>query len=247
MGTVRRRRSLAPGRSHSASPWSVMSLVYVLASPVDGNVRYVGQTKRAPITRLNQHIAKAHENTRCHSSAWIRGLLNSGVSPVMVTVQDQLTPELADELEEFLIFTYRDKGISLVNAAPGGMSRQGWKHSEEYKQRRSELYSGSNHPRYGKKTSQEQIDRANATRKVTLLGKSHPMLGRKHSEEARSKMRAARALQVISSESRAKRSESLRKRRESPDWNAKPFLGRKHTPEAIAKMRAAKAKKTDDV
>lgn len=60
-----------------------MKIVYGLADPRDGVVRYVGATRQILKRRLAQHVKTTRSDPR---SLWIRGLLSEGVTPVIVVL-----------------------------------------------------------------------------------------------------------------------------------------------------------------
>lgn len=102
---------------------------------------------------------------------------------------EELTEEEAKLLEQMYIALYdttnREKGY---NVTLGGESASGYHHTEEFKQRQSERYSGEGNPNYGKHMSEE------SKRKISEANKGHGnygntnWLGKYHSEETKNKM-----------------------------------------------------------
>lgn len=72
--------------------------VYHLIDPNTKQVRYVGKS-RNPRARLASHIVEAKESQSTAKKVWIRGLLDVGMSPVLVIVAEYDT-EAAGRIRE---------------------------------------------------------------------------------------------------------------------------------------------------
>ena len=59
--------------------------IYHLVDPKTRAVRYVGMTGR-PKSRLAGHIAESKARQNTEKKAWIKGLLDEGLAPVMAVV-----------------------------------------------------------------------------------------------------------------------------------------------------------------
>ena len=95
--------------------------------------------------------------------------------------------ETADDMERFAIAKERAIGKAEYNLANGGEGLSGYKHSEEYKRKKSEQTKGENNPNYGKRHSEETKKKISEARKK-YVGKNHPMYGKHHSEETKKKI-----------------------------------------------------------
>ncbi len=113
----------------------------------------------------------------------------------------------AFEHEKFLISCFKELGHKLVNMTDGGEGSSGLVHSGETKDKLSILNSGSNHPRYGKKQSKEEI----LKRSKSISGENHCMYGKSHKKETLEKMSKSHTGKIHSIESREKRGKSISK------------------------------------
>src|SRR5690606_5661524 len=99
---------------------------------------------------------------------------------------------------------FRAMGANLLNIAPGGETRVGYRHSEETKAKWRRERRGENAPMYGKRRTDAQKE---VFREIGLRlwqERPHPNLGKKRSPETIEKIRAARTGQKMSAEARAR-------------------------------------------
>jgi hypothetical protein len=109
-----------------------MSLIYTLADPRTGEIRYVGKTDRPTSVRLSQHVNDA-KRVGTHRSNWVRSLLNAGIRPVLEAVEE--VPKSEWEFwEQHWIQQFKGWGFDLVNTHKGGTGGT-IAHSEETKRR----------------------------------------------------------------------------------------------------------------
>jgi hypothetical protein len=113
------------------------------------------------------------------------------------------TEQKAFDHEKLLISCFKDMGYDLANKSDGGEGNSGWKHTEEFKKKSSELRKGKTSPKKGYKTSEE-------TKKKLSLSQ----LGRVKSSEERKKISEANRRRIISFETRLKLSIAAKKREE---------------------------------
>lgn len=96
------------------------TVIYSLAHPVTGRLRYVGKTVVNLKTRLNGHIYKARSSrTRTPVGQWIRQILNKGLKPII----EQLAIAVGESwqaAERRWIETLRERGARLLNLHAGG-------------------------------------------------------------------------------------------------------------------------------
>lgn len=120
-----------------------MSLIYTLADPRTGEIRYVGKTDRDPAVRVAQHVNDA-KNKRTHRGNWVRSLLNAGVRPVFEAVEE--VPKKEWEFwEQHWIQQFKGWGFDLVNTHKGGTGGT-IAHSEETKRRIGDANRGKSMP-----------------------------------------------------------------------------------------------------
>lgn len=87
------------------------SYIYVLYSPLDMEVRYVGKSAR-PATRYTGYITKVRENRRLAN--WIESLRGQGVYPVMEIVA-VCSSDVALEVEKSFIAAANFPGKDIFN------------------------------------------------------------------------------------------------------------------------------------
>ncbi len=184
-------------------------VVYALIDPATGQVRYVGETKRSISVRLSQHLRAAAEKTTPPVNAWLRGL---GCKPEVSELEVYGSEAEMHEGEAFWIGYLRAVGASLLNLAPGGSTRTGYRHSEETKQRWREERRGERAGNYGKRRTEEQKAMFREITRQRWQERPHPMLGKPRPPETVEKMRAARVGRPISEEHRAALAEGSRRR-----------------------------------
>jgi len=149
---------------------------------------------------------------------------------------ENITEELALELEKELIKELREQGVPLVNYTDGGDGVSGYKHtnearakmsekktgvklepfSEEHKQKMSKAAMGDNNPMYGKEITDEHRARLIVSAKAKVFSPEHrtnlskALIGRKFSAETRKKIGEAFKGKKLSEEHKQKISESLK-------------------------------------
>lgn len=100
---------------------------YVLRSPIDGEVRYVGKTVEGINKRLNRHI----NNGKGHVGNWVRALIKEGLKPIIEHIGKCSEKDNWQEIEKILISEYREYGYNLCNLCDGGFGASGFKRDEE--------------------------------------------------------------------------------------------------------------------
>lgn len=147
--------------------------IYSLEDPNTKEIRYIGKTIQKIEKRLIAHIyeSKHRKNHKCN---WINKLNKKGENPI-IKIIDIVSENDWEFWEMYWIEQFLAWGFNLVNETPGG---EGYRHSEETKQKIRLANSGENHYFYGKnhtKSSKEKISES-------LKGNSHAK-GFKHSIE----------------------------------------------------------------
>jgi hypothetical protein len=188
-----------------------LSYVYTLVDPRNNLPFYVGKGSGE---RCNAHFieAKYYVKRKTPKLNKIRKLMRLGMEPIVVKVEQNVSDEQALDLECLLIAEMRNLGFALTNMTDGGDGAQGYKHTEEHKQKMSELQKGRvfseetkqrmRKPKseQGRKniaearitTSYRPSNEAKKKTSETLKGRPSPMQGRTHTAESRAKMSAQR-------------------------------------------------------
>jgi hypothetical protein len=204
--------------------------IYVLIDPRDNQIRYVGQTKSPPATRLCHHICLAKKGCQYYSARWIRELLRHDLKPLVQLIEVTDRP---DEREAYWIVYYRSQGARLTNYAAGGPTTRGTKHGPLSPQMRAKLSlihtgkpkSPEARANMRKPKSPEAIRNMSAAQKGRKKGPpseehrrklSAALKGRKKSPEHIAKYSAAQKGKFIPDELRARWSASQKGRPAPP-------------------------------
>jgi hypothetical protein len=117
------------------------SYVYTLMDPRNNLPFYVGKGSGE---RCNAHVVEAKYYVKRKSPKLnkIRKLMRLGMEPIVIKLEENVSDKQALDLECLLIAEMRDLGFALTNMTDGGDGAQGYKHTEEHKQRMSELQKG---------------------------------------------------------------------------------------------------------
>lgn len=95
-----------------------MFQIYALADPSTHKIRYVGHTRNA-MRRWVQHISETPTGITTPKQEWIGNLIERGLSPVMVVLQECETKREAEELETRWIKSADGLGWNLTNSTRG--------------------------------------------------------------------------------------------------------------------------------
>lgn len=194
-------------------PW----IIYTLADPRNGEVRYVGMTFRRD-RRFIEHLSKARRGGKTHRDCWIRSLLSIGLSPTVEIIAEG-RGEGWQKAERIWISAYRETD-RLVNHTDGGDGTPGCIPS----------------------TATREIWSRNRKGVPYAPGRIPGMKGKHHTPETRAKIAGAWTGRKHSPESKAKMS-AARKGKPIPDHVREALVaartGCKLTPEHRAKIAAA--------
>ncbi len=185
-------------------------VVYALIDPKTREWRYIGKTKKPLSRRLLEHLNAARRGGHLYVYRWIRSLESA---PGALEVERCGSPEELAAAEVEWIAEARRLGVRLTNATDGGEGISGWAHSAET---RARISASKKNP------SEETRALIRAARKdQTNSPENSPeirarirasQVGRKHSEETKEKQSAAHRGKVFSASTRAKMSESAKRR-----------------------------------
>lgn len=213
--------------------------IYAISDPRDGNIRYVGQTCRAPNQRLNGHLVDARRGASSHRNDWLRSVMRDGHRPVLNVISWREGQNAADERERFWIAAFRSQGFDLTNAAEGGSVNSGWHHSQEQRDKWRRERRSNKHPMFGK-THSDEVKKASSERMKRIIEeRGHPRSGTKHSEETRAKIKAAVAFRRVP---RQRIIPEIVRHMQSVNASL-AHTGRKHSEATRKKMRIAALKR----
>lgn len=107
------------------------TLIYTLADPDTGEVRYIGKTVKSLATRLSAHI-HSYKRERNHRVHWIKSIVLSGKKPAIAYL-DNCPWDESQELERYWIQQFTCWGFNLVNSSLGGEGTLGTSMSDSVK------------------------------------------------------------------------------------------------------------------
>lgn len=187
------------------------SYVYTLIDPRNNLPFYVGKGSGE---RCNAHVVEAKYYVKRKSLKLnkIRKLMRLGMEPIVFKVEENVSDKQALDLECLLIAEMRDLGFALTNMTDGGDGAQGYKHTEDHKQKMREKFKGriitEEHRQAMCKPKSEQGRKNIAEARLTtnyrpseetkkktseaLKGRPSPMQGCIQTDEAKAKMSAWR-------------------------------------------------------
>jgi hypothetical protein len=214
----------------------MLVVIYTLADPETGEVRYVGKTNNER-KRMGDHII---DKPKTHKGYWIRSLLARGLVPKMERLEEFPNSDDCDwqEAERFWISYLRFIGCNLCNLETGGMG--GKRSSPETREKMSRATKGIKrgpHPEEHK----QKIGDAHRGKKhhpdwCANNGAAHK--GMKHSEETKKAIAKKMSERVLTPEHKSKIG-AAHKGKVPPPGSHCHQKGWTHTAEAKAKMSAA--------
>lgn len=124
------------------------SYLYTLNCPFTKQIKYVGVSIQ-PKKRFNTHLSKARKSTSTRKRAWIKGLLNQNLKPILNIISEH-DRDMIHEIEKSFILECKNKNIELYNLTSGGEIKKEVSQSTKDKLRQANL---------GKKQSVETIQK----------------------------------------------------------------------------------------
>ena len=115
------------------------TFIYALCDPDTQEIRYIGKANSIR-RRYSDHINECKTNRKSHKISWIKSLLVMNKKPLM-KVLDEVPQDDWKLWEVHYIYLYKSKGANLTNLTEGGQGN-GYKHTEESKQRMSKSKKG---------------------------------------------------------------------------------------------------------
>lgn len=215
---------------------SLGGVIYGLADPRTGHLRYVGKTSGDPHVRLLAHMNDVRRGrTFIPRHKWIAELLSLGLEPQMFEIERS---EDWREAEQFWIGYFRFIGCELLNATAGGDGLCSYRHTDETRRRQSEAT-----------TRRYRIDgEREKTSESVKVGQSRPSyLQRMMSAKARltdeSREKMSRAAKIHRNTPKAKEAMRLLMTGRPKSENTRLAIslakkGKKRSEESIARQRA---------
>lgn len=154
-----------------------MYKVYFLKD-IEGNIRYVGITKKTVEQRLQRHIYETKFQSN-HKSNWIKSMMINNQIPTIHLVEDNLEIEQAYLKEIYYIDRLRKEGTSLTNISPGGDFNPSL--LGEVKDKISKSLKG-------RKKSEEHCLKMSLSQVGKRLGEENHFYNKKHTEESKKLM-----------------------------------------------------------
>jgi hypothetical protein len=105
------------------------TFIYYLSDKY-GNIRYVGKTKQYLKQRLYAHIIECKTDRNSHKISF----LSKGERPI-IDIVDEVPEEEWEFWEQYWISQFKTWGFNLTNLTTGGQGGNGYKHSNESKQK----------------------------------------------------------------------------------------------------------------
>lgn len=118
-------------------------IIYGLVDPVSCHLRYIGKSHTG-LHRVNQHFASYRLNVKTWKVNWIKSLLNKGLKPTVLIIQEFQEPEILSQSEIFWIDYFKKMGCPLTNMTIGGEGVIGLPRSNIWRKRMSESMKGKN-------------------------------------------------------------------------------------------------------
>lgn len=187
-------------------------IVYGLIDPRTNELRYVGKSCSG-MHRPRQHSFAFFRKANTHVGHWLNSMfLDGGHKPLILVLRECQSDIEVIAHEIVLIATFRQAGFELTNITPGGESGStGYRHSDEARAKISEALRN----RVWTEQSREKI-------KMSLAGRKRP-------PSVNEKNRMWHIGKKASPETKAKMSDSLKKRWRMSDhleWSAAIKKGR---------------------
>lgn len=140
--------------------------------------------------RKNDHIKEAKTNKKSYKLNKIRKIISDGLSPIIITYQENLSENDAKNLEIKLIKSIGRKDLKLgplTNLTSGGDGSSGFIPSQELRELWSKIRTGTKNGMYNKKHSNESKEKESNTRKEKI--KNGEIVPTKHTQEWKQKLK----------------------------------------------------------
>ena len=182
--------------------------VYIHTNKINGK-RYVGQTING--NNINKRWSNGLGYKTC--TAFYRAIQKYGWDSFEhEIVASNLTKEEANNFEKLLIQKLKSNNREFgYNITIGGDGVAGVKHTKEWCEQHSKDIQGENNPMYGKKHTEETLQKISASRTGKCVGKDNPFYGKHHTQESIKKLLDSRSWYKPSMDSIMKTAEKNKK------------------------------------
>lgn len=119
------------------------TVIYTLANPITGEIRYIGKTVKTLSQRLTDHIYSVKRESNYRTN-WIKSILKIGYEPLIEPL-DTCFWDKSQELETYWIFQFKAWGFNLVNLTNGGEGNLGLSMSDKHKEKLMKINSKKVH------------------------------------------------------------------------------------------------------
>lgn len=198
--------------------------VYGLTDPRTGEVKYIGKSVN-PIHRLAVHLHYAAKGGHTHAFRWMKGLLDQGLKPGLVILEEGIPETEVDDRECWWIAEGEERGWRLTNMTDGG---DGGHH--KYPETGAKISAALK----GKPKSPRSTEHSQKLAKALRGRKLSPEAIAKRSETVRRKHAEGYKRPPKSEESKEKQRQKMTGRKQSPEEIEKriaPLRGSKRTDE----------------
>lgn len=144
-----------------------MGIIYGGFSP-DGELRYIGQTRRSLDQRVMQHLLPSSLKKPGHKNNWIKSLLQHGQRPYWSVIQALENDSDLDDAERYWIRFFREQDCRILNETSGGDGLRD--PSIETRQRMSMAKQGRCSNRFGthmSNSTKEKLHAINSGKHIT--------------------------------------------------------------------------------
>ncbi len=191
-----------------------ISGVYMIINLKNGKC-YIGSSKNIENRWENHRKAL---NNKDHFNNYLQNSWNKyGEESFKFVILEETGNKL--EREQFYIDQYDPEYNILEDVKANPM--QGRRHTEEAKEKISEMLSGENNPIYGKERPRKVKEKMIKTLEGKMAGENNPFYGKEHSKKAKQKMSEAHKGKEFSKEHRQKLSKAQEEREYSKERNRK--------------------------
>jgi hypothetical protein len=137
-----------------------MIIIYTINDPLTNEVKYIGKTKQPIKIRLEQHI-RASKRYNHKMSTWLKSLIDKNLYPIIEEIDISDSDLYANILETMYIGLFTSWGFDLKNMTTGGDGQVNMRKEvkDKISKTRTGKYTGVNNPFYGKKHTDETINK----------------------------------------------------------------------------------------
>jgi len=157
--------------------------IYTISCPLTNQVRYIGKTKEKLEVRLKSHIRSTKQYNHLMST-WIKSLLSNNLLPIIEELDECESNDDANRLECMYIGLFKTWGFNLKNMTNGGDGQCNMTAEVRKKisDSRTGRFTGSDNSFFGKKHTQESIDKMKLPKSDDSIARMKKTLNRLYAE-----------------------------------------------------------------